>query len=117
MSPFSSFSSMLIVMIAQGGGKVPDGGGCCAAGLLCLKQAKEGGLSAWSSSTTVHNEIVARAPELARVLAARGAWFYDRKGEIPEGSNGLPFFELPVFNYHKVLSNYRSLLCVGQTMP
>ena len=44
------------------------------AGLLCLAQAKEGGLSAWSSSVTVHNEIVKRAPELARVLAQRGAW-------------------------------------------
>ena len=49
----------------------------------------------------MHNEIVKRAPELARVLAARGAWYYDRKGEIPEGSNGLPYFELPVFNYHE----------------
>jgi len=28
--------------------------------------------------------------------------YYDRKGEIPDGSNGLPYFELPVFNYHEV---------------
>ena len=37
--------------------------------------------------------------------------YYDRKGEIPEGSNGLPYFELPVFNYHEVrpeqTSHYR----------
>ena len=65
----------------------------------------EGGLSAWSSSITVHNEVLKRAPHLARVLAARGAWFYDRKGEIPEGSNGQPFFELPVFNYHEVCAH------------
>ena len=33
-----------------------------------------------------------------QVLA--GPWFFDRKGEIPEGKK--PFFEIPVFNYHKV---------------
>ena len=76
--------------------------GATHAGLLCLARAEKGGLSAWSSSTTVHNEILKRAPHLARVLAARGAWYFDRKGEIPEASNGQPFFELPVFNYHQV---------------
>ena len=33
-----------------------------------------------------------------QVLA--GPWYFDRKGEIPEGKK--PFFEIPVFNYHKV---------------
>ena len=27
-------------------------------GLLCLKQAKEGGLSSWASSVTIHNELI-----------------------------------------------------------
>ncbi|KAK9842564.1 hypothetical protein WJX81_006293 [Elliptochloris bilobata] len=63
--------------------------------LLCLHIAKEGGLSSWSSSIAVHNEIVRRRPDLARVLA--GPWFMDRKGEVPEGKQG--YFELPVFNY------------------
>ena len=36
--------------------------------------------------------------------------YYDRKGEIPEGSNGLPFFELPVFNYHEVRAHLRDML-------
>ncbi|CAL8468861.1 g8402 [Coccomyxa elongata] len=65
--------------------------------LLCLSNAKEGGLSGWSSSIAVHNEIVRRRPDLARVLA--GPWFMDRKGEVPEGKKG--YFELPVFNYHQ----------------
>lgn len=68
------------------------------AALLCLSNAKEGGLSGWSSSIAVHNEIVRRRPDLARVLA--GPWFMDRKGEVPEGKKG--YFELPVFNYHQV---------------
>ena len=46
----------------------------------------------------MHNEIVRRRPDLARLLA--GPWFMDRKGEVPAGKQG--FFELPVFNYHKV---------------
>jgi hypothetical protein len=70
-------------------------GGCAA--LLCLQNAKEGGLSGWSSSIAVHNEIVRRRPDLARLLA--GPWHMDRKGEVPAGKQG--FFELPVFNYHQ----------------
>ncbi|GAB4822232.1 hypothetical protein N2152v2_009278 [Parachlorella kessleri] len=65
--------------------------------LLCLKNAKEGGLSSWTSSISVHNDIVRTRPDLAEVLA--GPWYFDRKGEIPEGKK--PFFEIPVFNYHK----------------
>ena len=54
-------------------------------------------MSHWSSSVSVHNEIVRRRPDLAPVLA--GPWFYDRKGEVPPGKK--PFFEIPVFNYHE----------------
>ena len=64
--------------------------------LLCLRNAKEGGHSSWSSSITVYNEILRRRPDLAHLLA--GAWFFDRKGEVPEGKKG--FFEIPVFNFH-----------------
>ena len=65
--------------------------------LLCLHNAKQGGTSHWSSSIAVHNAIVQDRPELAHVLA--GPWYFDRKGEIPPGKQ--PFFEIPVFNYHK----------------
>ena len=65
--------------------------------LLCLRNAKEGGLSSWSSSISVYNEILRRRPDLARLLA--GPWFFDRKGEVPEGKRG--FFEIPVFNFYK----------------
>ena len=66
-------------------------------GLLCLSDGAEGGESGWSSSISVHNEILRTAPHLARVLA--DSWFFDRKGEVPAGKK--PFFEIPVFNYHK----------------
>lgn len=64
--------------------------------LLCLNNAKEGGHSSWSSSITVYNEILRQRPDLAHLLA--GPWFFDRKGEVPEGKQG--FFEIPVFNFH-----------------
>ncbi len=51
--------------------------GAAGAALLCLHNAMEGGLSSWSSSISVHNEILRRRPDLARVLA--GPWFMDRK--------------------------------------
>ncbi len=69
------------------------------AGLLCLANAEEGGLSSWSSSMAVHNEILKRRPDLAEVMA-EPIWYFDRKGEVPQGK--LPYFELPVFNYYKV---------------
>lgn len=65
--------------------------------LLCLKNARSGGLSSWSSSVSVHNEILRRRPDLGPVLA--GDWFFDRKGEVPPGKK--PFFAIPVFNYFK----------------
>ncbi|WIA23850.1 hypothetical protein OEZ85_013508 [Tetradesmus obliquus] len=66
--------------------------------LLCLRNAKSGGLSSWSSSVSVHNEILRTRPDLAEVLAGPH-WFYDRKGEVPPGKK--PYFLIPVFNYHE----------------
>lgn len=65
--------------------------------LLCLQNAGTGGVSHWSSSHSVFNEVLRRRPDLAEVLA--GPWFFDRKGEVPPGKKG--FFEIPVFNYYK----------------
>ena len=51
---------------------------CTLAGLLCLKTAKSGGESSWSSSVSVHNELLrlGRA-DLVETLA--GDWWVDRK--------------------------------------
>jgi len=69
---------------------------CDVVGLLCLRPAKEGGLSRIASSATVYNEILDRRPDLARVLAE--PFFIDRKGEVPEGKQ--PYYRMPVFNFH-----------------
>jgi hypothetical protein len=49
--------------------------------LVCCLACPAGGLSSWSSSISVHNEILRTRPDLAEVLAGPH-WFYDRKGEV-----------------------------------
>lgn len=70
---------------------------CDIVGLLCLKTAKTGGLSALVSSTTIFNEMRRRRPDLLQLLFQPLAT--DRRGEVPEGQK--PYFEIPVFNWHK----------------
>jgi hypothetical protein len=70
---------------------------CDIVGLLCLKTARSGGLSALVSSTTIFNEMRRRRPDLLKLLFQPIAT--DRRGEVPEGQK--PFFEIPVFNWHQ----------------
>ena len=70
---------------------------CDIVGLLCLKTAKSGGLSALVSSTTIFNEMRRRRPDLLELLFQPLAT--DRRGEVPDGQK--PYFEIPVFNWHK----------------
>jgi len=70
---------------------------CDIVGLLCLKTAKSGGLSALVSSTTIFNEMRRRRPDLLKLLFQPIAT--DRRGEVPEGQK--PYFEIPVFNWHQ----------------
>jgi hypothetical protein len=70
---------------------------CDIVGLLCLKTAKSGGLSALVSSTTIFNEMRKRRPDLLQLLFQPLAT--DRRGEVPVGQK--PYFEIPVFNWHK----------------
>lgn len=51
--------------------------------LLCLRPARSGGLSSWSSSITTHNEILRRAPHLGPVLA--GPWWVGQAGQVWAG--------------------------------
>jgi len=69
---------------------------CDVVGLLCLHQAKSGGLSSLVSSTTIFNEMRRLRPDLLSVLMQPIET--DRRGEVPEGSK--PYFNIPVFNYH-----------------
>lgn len=69
---------------------------CDIVGLLCLRQARSGGLSAIISSVTVFNEMLARRPDLVPVLFE--PFETDRRGEVPAGMK--PWFAVPVFNWH-----------------
>jgi Taurine catabolism dioxygenase TauD, TfdA family len=69
---------------------------CDIVGLLCLKTAKTGGLSALVSAVTIYNEIRRRRPDLLPALFAPIET--DRRGEIPAGAK--PYFRIPVFSWH-----------------
>ncbi|MBE0614839.1 MAG: TauD/TfdA family dioxygenase [Burkholderiales bacterium] len=66
-------------------------------GLLCLRSAKSGGSSLIVSSTAVHNEVLARRPDLARVLYE--PFCVDRRGEETPGQK--PYYITPCFNWFK----------------
>jgi hypothetical protein len=66
-------------------------------GLLCLKDAKEGGESLLVSTVTIYNEMQKRRPDLVALLFDPIAT--DRRGEIPEGQK--PYFEIPVLNWYR----------------
>jgi Taurine catabolism dioxygenase TauD, TfdA family len=65
-------------------------------GLLCIREAMEGGRSLLVSSTTLYNEMQRRRPDLAALMFEPVAT--DRRGEVPEGEK--PYFEIPVLNWH-----------------
>lgn len=62
-------------------------------GLLCLRAARSGGTSTIVSSTAVHDEVVARRPDLAEVLH-QPFWFDRRNGDGPDS-----FYQLPIFGF------------------
>lgn len=65
-------------------------------GLLCIREAMEGGDSLLVSTSAIYNEMFARRPDLAALLFDPIAT--DRRGEVPEGEK--PYLEIPVLNWH-----------------
>jgi hypothetical protein len=65
-------------------------------GLLCIREAMEGGKSLLVSTSTIYNEMRRRRPDLVALLFEAIAT--DRRGEVPEGQK--PYFEIPVLNWH-----------------
>ena len=85
-------------------------------GLLCLRTAREGGVSSIVSSVTVYNEMLATRPDLVEVL--RQPLFRTRWGEV--GSDRPAWVEVPAFNLHEagVVTTYvRSAVRKAQLMP
>lgn len=64
-------------------------------GLLCLRTAREGGLSRVVSSTSIYNAVLARRPDLMDVLCS--PFCVDRRGEAPEGKK--PYYTGAVFEW------------------
>jgi hypothetical protein len=68
---------------------------CDYVGLLCLKTSKSGGASRVASSVTVHNRILERRPDLAKVLTED--FYRSRSGEVNPGEAA--FFKQPIFSF------------------
>lgn len=77
---------------------------CDVVGLLCVRQAKSGGLSRLCSSAAVHNEMLKRRPDLAEVLYRDV--YRSRFGE--EANAPKDVYPLPVFGVRdgKFTSHY-----------
>lgn len=65
-------------------------------GLLCLREAKEGGDSLLVSALSLYNRMRAERPDLLERLFDPVAT--DRRGEVPPGAK--PFMEIPVLNWY-----------------
>lgn len=66
-------------------------------GLLCIREAKEGGKSLLVSAESIYNRMRAERPDLLERLFDPIAT--DRRGEVPEGAK--PYMEIPVLNWHE----------------
>ena len=65
-------------------------------GLLCIREAMEGGKSLLVSTTTIYNEMLRRRPDLVPRLFDPIAT--DRRGEVPEGQK--PYLQIPPLSWH-----------------
>jgi hypothetical protein len=65
-------------------------------GLLCIREAMEGGVSLLVSTTTIYNEMLRRRPDLVALMFDPIAT--DRRGEVPE--NEKPYLEIPPLSWH-----------------
>jgi hypothetical protein len=68
---------------------------CDYVGLLCLQASRRGGASRVASSVTVYNSILARRPDLAKILTED--FYRSRSGEIDPGE--APYFKQPIFSF------------------
>jgi len=89
---------------------------CDVVALLCVRKAKSGGLSRVVSSVAIHNEMLARRPDLLEQLF-RDYW-HSRQGEEVAGED--PWYVQPVFAVEdgRFTSQYsRSYIESAQRMP
>lgn len=65
-------------------------------GLLCLREAQDGGMSLLVSAETIANRMAETRPDLLNLLFDPIAT--DRRGEVPIGAD--PFMTIPVLSWH-----------------
>jgi hypothetical protein len=65
-------------------------------GLLCIREAMEGGESLLVSTTAIYNEMLTQRPDLAALLFDPIAT--DRRGEVPPGQK--PYLQIPPLSWH-----------------
>ena len=68
---------------------------CDIVGLICIRAAKEGGVSKVSSSVAMYNALLQRHPDYAEALT--DSLYWTKHGEYCEGE--LPYYRSPVFNF------------------
>ena len=67
--------------------------------LLCIEQAKQGGMSSLASSVAIHNEILQHHPEYLEVLYE--GFYHDYRGYGPSGDpNEVTATPIPVFEFN-----------------
>jgi hypothetical protein len=89
---------------------------CDVVALLCVRTAKAGGLSRVASSVAIHDEILARRPDLLEVLYR--PYHHSRQGEESPGE--APFYRNPIFGLRdgRFTSQYsRSYVESAQRFP
>lgn len=65
-------------------------------GLLCIREAKEGGMSLLVSANTIFNRMLDLRPDLVEYLFHPMAT--DRRGEVPDGME--PYMTIPPLSWH-----------------
>ena len=65
-------------------------------GLLCIREAMEGGKSLLVSTAAIYNEMLRQRPDLAALMFDPIAT--DRRGEVPEGQK--PYLQIPPLSWH-----------------
>ncbi len=68
---------------------------CDIVGLLCIREAKQGGISKLTSSVAMYNTLLKEDPRLVEVLCE--PFYWTKHGEHAAGE--LPYYKSPVFNF------------------
>lgn len=78
---------------------------CDVIALLCVRNAKAGGVSKLASIPTIHNEMLRRRPDLLELLFHD---FWRARPKDEDGAHSEPYFRLPVFGERdgKITSQY-----------